>query len=289
MKSTRLLRAVYIAAKWNGFAPFRLSASFAYLTDISTSLAICAAIGLNIIFMWSQSKFLVNANYDQFEETFLFVAKLDICATLMRNLIISILLIVKRNEMVQIINDIYHIALNIKHFRKIQSFLDQQSMRRIRLQILAMFYQLAVFVLSAYIQHRNCARNINFDFFRVFIFSFINNFFQITLSSMHFTAFLSVLQLYRHINENLKQCVKHIRSISKMNNRRSIRMQVYCDVSDQIDEIASYYKYVTICNQRICKVFSGSMLMILSVSFVLMISTVRFVFCIFFKEIIVLL
>lgn len=281
MKSTHFLRAAYIAAKINGLASYNLSFKngelVAEATNASTSLAICLAIVFNCLFGWSMFRYIFHPpeNQSEDETTLLIVVKLDSLACLLRNLIISISAIVHRKAVVRLINDVHLISVQIKQITHFDHFLDGKCLHMVRVQVLVMSFQHVLSILSAYLHNRNYGPNRMYEFFRVVTMTLFANCFEITVSTIHFTGFLIVVQLFRHINYQLVECVTRIRTISQEKRSSSMRMQMFCDLSDRIDEIAALYRHVTECNQRICKVFSSSMLMVLSISFVLILFGVK--------------
>lgn len=278
MKSTSLLRAVYIGAKCNGLASFQVSFQntglVAKLTNASTICAIYLAIVLNGIFIWAMSKFLIYPPEEEQEDTLLIVVKLDSSASILRNLIISIVVIVHRKALVNIVNDLHLIAFKIKRLRRFDNFLDQNCMRMVRIQILVMMAELGLCLLTIYMHYRK-GQLLLHEIFRVLVMTLLSNGYEMSLSAIHFTVLLTVVQLFRHINRVLTDCVNTIRTISQMDKRSCRRMQMYCDMSDQIDEISSLYEFVTNCNERICHVFSMTMLTVLAISFVMMLCGVN--------------
>lgn len=273
MKLTLLLRAVYILVKSNGLAAFSLSIQstkpVAELTRFSTGLAILLLSILNCIFAWVLSKNFIYLN-EKDEEILLLVVKLDSFAFLLRNLIISVLVIMQRSKIVQLINDVYLIAFKIQQKGRIESFLDSKCLEMVHVQIRAMLTQLGISILSIYLHSRYVRKKLFYDWVRVLS----TTIFSTTVSVMIFTVFLIVVQLIRQINHQLRECVKTIRMISQMDKRQNIRMQIYCNLSDDVDEIASLFKFVHICNQRICKVFSVMLLMVLVTSFMFILCSV---------------
>lgn len=287
MKSAQLLRVVYLAAKSNGLALFHLSAQHAtttptvraQLTTASTCLGIAVSIGLNGLFAWSMLKYLVYPPEEEEEETLLVVVKLDSIAGILRNCLISAVVIVHRNVLVQTINEVQRIVDQIKSIAQFTHFLDRKCRRMVRTQMLVASCQLILVCLMIYLHFEFSADQTVFEYVRVVTMMVLNNVYEMVVSAMHFTALLVMTQLFRHINHQLTQCVQRIRTIAQMDRRRSssstLRMQMHCDISDRIDVIASLYKTVATCNQRrLCKVFSGTMLATLTYSFVMLLAQV---------------
>lgn len=286
MKSIHLYRAVYIAAKFNGLASFHLSSEqtglIATLSIISTTLATFQAIGLNCLVNWSIASFLIDAPEEELEETLVFVLKLDSTACLLRNFIISIFAIVQRKAIIRLINDVHLIADRIQRLCHIDHFLEEKCLKMVRMQLQVMIFQLGISGLSIFLLIDGQHNLSIYEFFRVVFMDLLNNFFQLTVSAIHFAALLTVMQLFRHLNHRLEHCAHSIRAIMQMEENRSKRMEMYFKIINNMEEISVLYKYVTICNGRICKLFSLTMLSVLIISFVMMLSGVNCISIILF-------
>lgn len=280
MKSTYLLQIVYIAAKLNGLAAFHLSnpktePPEAQLTTGSTIMAVCIAIGLNCFFIVFTKKNFEYSFMEELEGTFITVAKLENSACLLRNFVMSIGLIIHRKAFVRLINDVRQIALKIQQIGKYEQFLDDKCQRMVRWNIVLIVFQMGLIILLVYLYSRYEGQFSPSKFFHIICQAYLTNVYEMTVTAIHFTGLLIILQIFRHINNRLRECVATIRQIAQMDPRNKMRMQMYCDVSDSIDEIASLFNSLTNCTNTVCKVFSLTMLMVLTISFVLILTGVN--------------
>lgn len=280
MKSKQLLTAVYYAAKANGIAPFKLDTKTKYprakLTTSSTLSSILGAILFTVLYLYPLKKYLL-FHIQNGVETMHFVLRLNTYSGLFRNIIIFICVIVNRKDLVLSINTLEIIMEKLKCIVQFDSFLDRKCRRMVFTQIVMTMFLYALAIITLYIN------SLYFEFWftnfmlRNTLAIYFTNVFETIVLSMHFTAFLIVVQFYRHINVKLRISVDRIRTISRMDSCCGMRMQMFCDASDEIDELAALHKCVAKCTQTICKVFSMTILASLINSFIFTISGVIFI------------
>lgn len=107
---------------------------------------------------------------------------------------------------------------------------------------------------------------------------FCSSFFSMVLTLLQFATILEVAQMYRALNKKLRTCVERIRQVSQMPRRCKMRMQMFCDVSDDVDKIAQLFKLVSLFNGQVCRVFSVSMLVNIVNSFAYALFAVKHIY-----------
>lgn len=282
MTAKPLLGTVYYAAKLFGIMPIHLCAApddkntVAELTPCSTIYVIFAAILFTILFVFSLLQFIVpEATSDPNQETINFVLNLDSYSAIIRNISIYTFVIINRDTFMQTVNRANRIVNELRIGLNCTSFIDQRCTHMVFVQICMSTMQLS---LSIWLAYSYCISNSNYTqlyLIQTIIMMCYSLCFQAVVSAVHFTVFLMIVQFIRHINQGLVVCLKRIEDISHRKTRRSnMRMQMFCDVSDQIDELAALYKCITNCNEQFCKVFSISILVSIINSFVFALASV---------------
>lgn len=259
-----LLAFVYYVANGFGIAPFKLCLKktnfVAELTNFSTGYTVIVLITYNVLYVWSAMKFLIfdPDNYVPLNNMMGFVLKLDIYSCITRNLSIYLSLIYHRELLVHTINTVGRITTKLGLTFK--TFLDLRCRTMVYVKLCVTSVQMAICI---YITYYICQFPENskskINILKVCIQSVVNYVLSIIVSTVHFTTLLMVMQLFRIINNKLKKCVTMVQHISRI-NRRCMRMQIYCEISEQIDELSFLYKLVCGCNKGFCQVLSLSIL-----------------------------
>lgn len=277
------LGTLYYVAKLFGIVPFQLHFKEPIFkvksTRFLTYYVILMPILFIILFGWSLSKFFVSNNsygdtLNPSKNTKFFVLKLDALSAILRNVTIYIFVLIHRKRFVQVINSVGQIVLSLKHTMKFKTFLDRKCRLMVYVQMFIISIQLTIFISLTYLYITIDPTYTTAYKTRVLITMIFSYLFVAISNNVHFTAFLVIIQCFRHINRQLEKCVNRALKISRMDKKSRIRMQMYCDVSDEIDELATIYKSVAACNQGFCKVYSFSMLVSILNSFVFTIAGV---------------
>lgn len=75
------------------------------------------------------------------------------------------------------------------------------------------------------------------------------------VSSFFYFGMLVALQLHLRINERLKRNLFQINNIKKNFNRNNLKMQLYCNLSDEIDKLSLMYCEVETFSKEINTTF----------------------------------
>lgn len=258
-----------------GFVPFNLSIGrqvTARPNSKSSLYALAVALVCNGLFGWLML-FAHNLLNDK-HETLLLVIIVDCLADLVRNIVVHFFWFWRRSEFIRLINEAQLIKNALQAAVQFKQFLDDHCRWIIQIKLMFTSVQLSIDVFSIILVTSHYE---TFDIMRIskYIFVIISaDLVSIVLSAMHFVALLCMCQLYRHVNSHLAECVKKIRDTSQK-NRKGIRMQMCCDISDRIDQLAALHKSVSRSTDGFRKVFSVSFLMILLNAFVFTLSSVK--------------
>lgn len=273
MTAKVLLATVYYAAKCVGMIPFKLSSwnpdSIVQISFLSTCYVILMPIFFTTAFIWSLMVFL-NPDPDMIDSTKITkvaVLKIDSYVCITRNFTVYVFVIYHRKLLVQTVNSVRRV---ISKFRlTFENFLDRRCQQMVLVQVLVTMTQIVIYICLTYdyiIFPPNAYTWVTI--LKINISTFFTYAYVSILNAVHFTAFITVVQLMRHINQRLKFCIAKVQEISRMEKRSSMRMQMYCDLSDRIDELAALHKCVKNSNRMICKVFSMSIIVALMNSFI---------------------
>lgn len=277
MTTKHIFGAFYYVAKSYGIIPFNVKFRdkklIAELSQFSTCWVIVAGSVFNLLNVWSLLKFIApSISFDSTHETMTAVLILDSYSTILRNISMYLSIFVNRLNLVESINEVQRIWNKLQMCLKTTCFFDRDCRKMIYIQVLVTTIQLSY---TSWLTYRYSTYDTNYTItsrLQWIVMMMFSLGLQAIVSVVHFTVFIIVVQLIRHINHKLMSCVKSVEDISRMNGR--IRMQMFCNFSDEIDEMASFYNLITNFNARICRFFSVSMLAAMLNSFVFVMASV---------------
>lgn len=110
----------------------------------------------------------------------------------------------------------------------------------------------------------------------------IRDMFLYTITSQYFVAMLLALQFYRHINGSVTRTMKSIQTIYR-SSKNSMKMQLYCEKSDDLDHLAKLYNRCTAYTENANKIFSIMILLYTTFSFVIPLVVVSFKTLLFYS------
>lgn len=255
-------RALYCVAKLCGFAPYKFIANETVTTKISwisTGYSFLVAICANIAFVWSLKVYFV-ASAENRINTLRIIFKIEQLVSVVRNVVAYVFLIWCQHRMINSIN--YALRIMSRVHGNMENFLDFRCTRIAFTRFMIILIQIALMYSSLLLSYLYTYSKKMF-FLQMLTKLTFSNGITIVLSPMHFAVCLVNLQFFRLVNNRLSKCIQRINNISQMDQRITMRMQMYCDVSDEIDRTARMYKRVLSCANGFTGAFSWSMLVIL--------------------------
>lgn len=276
MSTKALLTSVYTLAKCFGIFPFRYQHYLAELTTVTILYSVIVSIVYNVLLIWSTMKFLIPdaTIYNPTKNTKHLVLKFDTYSCIARDVSIYFSVIYHRELLVQTVNSVGNILTKLGV--TFGTFLDKNCRQKVYVKVGVTLIQLiiCIYLTFDFITFPNNSHPRIYNI-KVIISSILTYVFGLIIGNVHFTAMLIIVQLFRIINRKLQNCMTRIEVISRI-ERGSMRMQMFCELSDQIDELSTMYKYIANCNKRCFQVMSLSIITSIMTSFVFITAGVIF-------------
>lgn len=200
--------------------------------------------------------FLSEAEEDIYQDTLLLVLKIEHFCGFAQSILTFSSIFYFRYQIVD--------CLNLKHriHGRLQSVIesyhryDDESNRKVKLFIVWTIIQ-CIFTVCTWILY---VISSAVDILPITIMMFCSNVFTMVVTIMQCLMLSDVAQLYQNINGKLSICVDRIHVISSLPQKCQTKMQMFCDVSDEIDQVASLFRCVSEYRNITCRILSASIL-----------------------------
>lgn len=260
MITHRFLRASHIVVKFFGLFPIRIDynkeeqLATPHLTNFIYSIVF--AVILNGFVFYSFSSFVSSPVDDLNQETLLIALRVERFCEFVHNLLTYASLWFYRLTMTECVNMGESIHRKLRYFIRYNERYDAEYHRVVK-QVYCWTIIQSVLIICTWVSY---TVNSSMGFVQITIIVFCANVFTVIVTLMQFSMMIEVSQLYRRLNGKLSACVYKIRQISCLSEKNQMKMQMFCDVSDDIDEVASIYKCITKCNNMVCRVLALSIM-----------------------------
>lgn len=145
-----------------------------------------------------------------------------------------------------------------------------KSMKMFKAKVTATLLQTVILVCTGYQLQRK-----SFSFrLQVIMFS---HWVGTMMSSMFFCGMFVVWQFYLTLNRKLKICINGVELVGQ-SQAHQMRMQMFCDLSDVIDRLASLYDRCLVFTKRVNSYFTLSVFVALAHAFVMVLSQLYFIY-----------
>lgn len=253
-------RTVQILIKLLGLLPFRIH----YNNDVdlleSRTAEILYSLGIAIflsgLVCFSFMNFVSSPVDNINQNTLSITLRIERFCDLSQSILTYFSLCYYRKNQIECINMVNKIHVELRCFCKSPHRYDSEYERIMKYVIAWTMVQSALSIGTWLLYMANSAMG----FIQITIITIFANLFSMLLTLMQFGMLIEVAQLYRRLSEKLTLCVARIRQISSLSRRKQMKMQMFCDVSDDIDKIALLYKCVTNNNHIVCQVLSISII-----------------------------
>lgn len=261
-----IIRSLYFCGAFFGLNPFNYNgisqrASLSVLSLIY-SCGYCFLISemLSLYHM-----FYINLIIDGREnETYKTVTYAEFLCSIFRTMALAIIQILTRNGSINIINEVNDMKKSL-HQRLtctiMNGFLDKKRQHLLNIKLLSILVQIFVIILNTYV------REIDpIDVFGLTVSQINSNCLPIVLNSNYFCIMLIILQFYSDLNMNIRGIFERIDQIA-LGESKIMKMQKFCDISDEIDEMSILYDEITNFCEKANRFFGPQLLLIITSSF----------------------
>lgn len=275
------LRVLYFVSKLNGLIPFTFSLkerratqslpSRIYCFTISAALSYFSYVGLHIFISITNDV----ANQTEHGQLYFVYFILAILGWLKKSLL-SIVDFWQEATMIDLINEAFEldqliIPLNQSsiQIRKLISYVYRRSSSLCLSREITLIMQFNVVVGSFLFVPFMKNADLSFHLFTRLYFLAI--FFL--RSTILFCGMLVVFQFFVQLNYRLKIAIETINISSRIS--KNMKMQIYCDVSDEIDRLSTLFTRCCKFYEKFNRIFAAQMLITLIYSFSIIVSNVN--------------
>lgn len=105
-----------------------------------------------------------------------------------------------------------------------------------------------------------------------------SNWTSLLMSSTIFCGLFVIWQFYLMLNHKLKQCMAEVKEVSTMGKAQQMRMQRFCDLSDDIDRLGCLHARCLTLTEQMNQFFSATLFVTLFYAFVVTLSQLFFIY-----------
>ena len=256
-----LLKCMYYLLLLIGLAPFSLSTSASKTTaSLSRSVSICSFLFISAtlsMIMYGSYLFISIDLKEGFSTlTTRIVHLTEISSNVFKVFCIYSKHFFYRNDFVKIINNGFRIHQCFIKFNVVKqaSFLDKKCAHYLCVQCIASCIQLFMLFYCLTTYKWSLKHPENFDLWTVLM-AYWPDWMSLIVMNAYAACMLVSWQFYRYLKNNLYNCMMKINDVTFMENRNIMKMQLFCDTSDEIDRLTKLYQDVYLFTQDIRKMF----------------------------------
>lgn len=174
-----------------------------------------------------------------------------------------------RNQLMRVINDGFELYNHIRVLCKdIAVGLPDKQKKRLSFKVAVTLFQF-VFVEAV-------AFSILFVSFNILMLCY-SHWISVMMSSTIFCGLFIVWQFYWMLNQELRRCMDELKMVNT-SKASHMRMQRFCDLSDDIDRLSCLYSRCLVFTEQINKYFSVMLFMTIGYGFAVILSQLFFIY-----------
>lgn len=274
---------IYLILKLNGLIPLNFTSKRLTPTKAITStssLIYCTTFCVAIFFLLpiAQIFILCHINLMHHGKFINFLVFLfEIILRTFRCISLYIIQLINRMKFAHLINDGYRLYTAWTNLYPNDTFFDQNYFLYLVVKFFANICQLFI-VCCSFFGYFN-AKHYPSMIVHIFTFFLIqySNYILTIITFMYFWHMLIVAQFYRNFNRKIELLLKQLNGMVKLNNdanKYQMKMQIFCNMSDEIDRIIILYEWTTNYTKMIVNCYSIQLILLLLDSFVSVLSQV---------------
>lgn len=253
-------RFLHIFLKINGLLPFDIIKTPKWKANpsICSFTYSCLSALIMIVFVIICQYLVIgrmNFSLGKFVVTIIFM--LEIIIRGIRIVILYTYQLWKCSQLIDVINERFELDRLWQMAYPINSLYDRNFSMRLYIKGASNLIQLSICV------YLFCEFPMKTDPLRYICFGLIQytNAILITIASIYYWNMLMILHFYQNLNKKICGIVKESREIYW--ETKQIRMQKFCDISDEIDRIAIFYSRITIHTENVIHFHSFHLMMLM--------------------------
>lgn len=267
--------AMCFILKINGLMPFRFSTkTIPRATSSKYAVLYCSTIGIAILFLLPMAQVFIlgrlNLNNDKLIDALVFL--FEIILRTIRSISLYFYQIFNRTFFIDLINDGHQLYTSWLHLYRNDTFFDTEYFLRHWLKTLAIIGQLIYVIFSFIGYFWRIQRSPLIEHIAPFFLIQYSDFMLTFVTAIYFWNMLFVAQFYRNLNRKLAAILAQLKVVHVDKNQ--MRMQMFCDMSDAIDQMAMFYDRLTSHTKMVIESNSVQLILLLMDGFVSILSQV---------------
>ena len=268
------IKVFYYFAKINGLVPFQLSLRRKTATPSTQSFVYSLITITMLILFFFVSQYSVTktatSHMEKFTSKLVFAFQVIISCTYF--FYIFVRQIVNYKIYIYLINESFSIRRLICNRYKVNNFYEHAIYSAYNSKVISLIVQVICATFPTY----GFILTYNEDIITV-LFPMVpyGHILILSFGYIYYITLLFVFQCYRIINENLLRQLKCLMEISE-SGRKQMKMQEYCNLSDELDEISKLYDKTTDFLSVALKLHSKTVILTVLESFVIVLSQVLY-------------
>lgn len=266
---------LYYLAQCYGLCPFKYDESTprVFESNFSTFISLMAGLILCTITIFTQTYTLLTWLPDRPKIVLLIISHLEGFFLVIQNVVIFLIHFNNRKKLVKFINEGFDLTSELKKICPREVIFSTEFRKDLRSKIVAKSFQILLLILTTY---SFCLRAIDsafeWSFGTLSIWMYI---YAIMISSIFYSGSVLIsARFYGILNTKLIHVVTNARENYK--STPCLKMQLFCETSDEIDLIAVLYNRIASFVEQINELFCVQIVVIQLSSFVLILSSVIF-------------
>lgn len=272
------LQSVYFFLKWNGMVCFNLSTRPPHatqsrlLTLYSLIMTVYVSLEFYIGILFFVDVFLLKDIIPiDSKPTLYTVSAILIVLSGEKSHFLFILQFWNRKKLMTLINEGFQLHNHILIMCKdVAIRLPATSKTMLRAKVPATLFQIAF--LDTYTLSFNKSSNYNI------LLLVYSHWVSVMMSSTFFCGIFIVWQFYLILNQKLMRCMAEVKTLTSSSKTCQMRMQRFCDLSDEIDRLSCLYARCLVFTEQMNSYFSAALFMIIAYAFAAILSQLFFAY-----------
>lgn len=268
--------AMCFILKMNGLMPFRFSTkTIPRATSSKHAVLFCSTIGIAILILLPIAQVFILGNLnlpndDKLVNTLVF--RFEIILRTMRSISLYFYQIINRAQFIDLINDGFRLYTSWTHLYRNDAFFDKEYFLCHSMKTLASVGQFIIVVFSFFGYFGHDPRSPFAVHVSLFLLIQYSNFMLTFVTAIYFWNMQFMAQFYRNLNGKLATILAQLKVVHVDKNQ--MRMQTFCDISDEIDQIAVFYEWLTRYTKVVVESNSVQLILLMMDGFVSILSQV---------------
>lgn len=281
---------IYYLSKLNGLVPFTISKSKLNVnkSEWSTIYSFLFTIIFLAVLLWTSIEDIkISLQTQSARNVQKVIRTIEKSFTIIRTTLLYGLQIIYRKQIICVINDAIQLWYYISKGWPTKQFFDRFFIKYYKSRIIWLIIQIIILIIAHkfYVDEHDIIYDLNYSnkfLWHSIIYMYSHIVSPIITGIFYYGGMLIVLQFYRILNEQILLWMSSIKNVDNRKATSHMRMQFFCEISDNIDEASIFYSDITEYTAKVNRLFQLQIILTVMSSFFLITSNVRFSFLFYF-------